>query len=222
MQDYQREFIDFALREEVLRFGEFTLKSGRRSPYFFNSGLFNTGRSLLRLGKYYAQAIERSGIGFDMLFGPAYKGIALAGAVAIAYDLDRRRCIPFCFNRKEEKDHGEGGLLMGAALSGRVLVVDDVITSGTSVDHSVALIRRAGAHPAGVAIALDRQERGPDGASAVQEVERRHGIPVTSIVALGDLVEYLEGRPDAGARLEAIRRYREEYGSGEIRQNPQP
>lgn len=213
MHEYQKAFIEFALREQVLRFGEFTLKSGRRSPYFFDSGLFNTGASLLQAGKYYLAAIERRGLVFDMLFGPAYKGICLAAAVAIAYDLEQGRAVRVSFNRKEEKDHGEGGVLMGAPLAGRVLIIDDVITAGTSISQSVSLIRGAGAQAVGAAIALDRQERGGAGISAVQEVEQRHGMGVISIITLADLVEYLEGATDSGARIEAIRRYRDQYGT---------
>jgi orotate phosphoribosyltransferase len=212
MHEFQREFIEFALRTEVLRFGEFTLRSGRRSPYFFDSGRFNTGESLASLGRFYLNAVEKSGIPFDMLFGPAYKGIPLASSLAIAYANERRRSVPYSFNRKEEKDHGEGGLLLGAPLAGRVLVVDDVITAGGSVTRSVELIRRAGAEAAGVVIALDRQERGTSGKSAVQDVEQACGIPVISIVTLAELVEFLEQRGGAEDRLGEIRRYRDEYG----------
>src|SRR5690606_3901448 len=168
---YQRQFIEFAISSDVLRFGDFTLKSGRRSPYFFNAGNFNDGTRLLRLGRFYRDAIEQSGIAFDMLFGPAYKGIPLASAVAMAY-AEMGRTVPFCFDRKEAKDHGEGGMTFGAPLAGRVLIVDDVVTAGTSVNHSVGLIRAAGAVPAGVVVALDRQEKGPDGgASAIETLE---------------------------------------------------
>ena len=212
MQDYQQRFIEFALQRGVLRFGDFTLKSGRRSPYFFNSGLFNDGDSLYRLGEYYAHAIMQSGLQFDMLFGPAYKGIPLACACAIAcrqhYDLN----LPYCFDRKEEKDHGEGGRTLGAPLAGRVLIIDDVITAGTSVNHSVELIRAAGASPVGVAIALDRQERGECELSAIQEVEQRHGLGVISIVSLALLLEYLRGRAGHEQELDRILRYREQYG----------
>ncbi|HEY7841820.1 MAG TPA: orotate phosphoribosyltransferase [Gammaproteobacteria bacterium] len=212
MHEFQREFIEFALRTEVLRFGEFTLRSGRRSPYFFDSGRFNTGESLASLGRFYLNAVEKAGIRFDMLFGPAYKGIPLASSLAIAYANERGRSVPYSFNRKEEKDHGEGGLLLGAPLAGRVLVVDDVITAGGSVTRSVELIRRAGAEAAGVVIALDRQERGTSGKSAVQDVEQACGIPVISIVTLAELVEFLEQRGGAEDRLGDIRRYRDEYG----------
>lgn len=213
MQQYQREFLDFAINIGVLRFGQFTLKSGRQSPYFFNSGLFNTGVALSRLGKYYAQAIENSGISYDMLFGPAYKGIPLAAAVSIALAEQHGRDVPYCFNRKEVKDHGEGGMTVGAPLQGRVLIVDDVISAGTSVGESVQIIKAAGAIPAGVAIALDRQERGKGELSAIQEVERLHGIRVANIVCLDDLVTYLGDMPDQHQHLTAIQAYRAEYGT---------
>jgi orotate phosphoribosyltransferase len=212
MHEFQREFIEFALRTGVLRFGDFTLRSGRRSPYFFDSGRFDTGESLASLGRFYLDAVEKSGVRFAMVFGPAYKGIPLASSLAIAYANERKRSVPYCFNRKEEKDHGEGGLLLGAPLAGRVLIVDDVITAGGSVNRSVELIRRAGAEPAGVVIALDRQERGTTGKSAVQDVEQACGIPVISIVTLAELVEFLELRGGAEDHLRDIRRYRDEYG----------
>ncbi len=211
MQPYQQQFIHLALEKQVLRFGEFTLKSGRRSPYFFNSGLFNDGASLGLLGQYYAEAIRASGIEFDMVFGPAYKGIPLAAAVSIAWWRQFNQNLPYCFDRKEEKDHGEGGRTLGAELEGRVLIVDDVITVGTSVNHSVDLIRRAGAEPAGVAIALDRQERGEGPDSAVREVEQRHGVRVISIIALAELIEFLRESGDAGD-LDRIQQYRRQYG----------
>jgi orotate phosphoribosyltransferase len=213
MHDYQREFLDFAIDRGVLRFGEFTLKSGRTSPYFFNAGLFNSGHALARLGRYYAQAIVTSGIGFDMLFGPAYKGIPLAATTAIAladqHDLD----LPWCFNRKEAKDHGEGGNTVGATLTGRVLIIDDVITAGTAIGESVALLRTYTAQAAGVVIALDRQERGQGELSAIQEVERLYSMPVLSIVGLNDLLEYLRERPNYSQPLAAIRAYRARYGT---------
>ena len=211
MQDYQREFLDFALEVGVLRFGEFTLKSGRISPYFFNAGLFNTGASLARLGRYYAQAIVDAGIGFDVLYGPAYKGIPLAAVtVAALYDhhgLD----IPYAFNRKEAKDHGEGGVIVGHPLEGRILVIDDVISAGTSVRESVEIIKGLRATPAGVVIALDRQERGQGERSAIQEVESDYGMPVTAIVRLEHLIEYLDEKGDRTA-LERIQAYRAQYG----------
>ena len=212
MQDYKREFLDFAIEIGVLRFGSFTLKSGRLSPYFFNSGLFNTGRSLARLGRYYASAIMASGIGFDLLFGPAYKGIPLAAATAIALADQHGRDVPYAFNRKEAKDHGEGGTTVGASLQGRVLVIDDVISAGTSVRESVSIIESTGAQLAGVVISLDRQERGKGETSAIQEVESTFGVQVASIVTLSDLIEYLEPLDDKHAELEAIRAYREQYG----------
>lgn len=212
MQDYQREFLDFAIDVGVLRFGEFTLKSGRISPYFFNSGLFNAGASLARLGRYYAQAVISSGIEFDMIYGPAYKGIPLASTLAIALADHHDRDVPYCFNRKEAKDHGEGGAIVGAALEGRVLIIDDVISAGTSVRESVEIIQASGATPAGVVIALDRQERGQSDTSAIQEVERDYGLSVASIVGLEELITYLGEQPDQEQALEAIRRYRVEYG----------
>ncbi len=213
MQDYQREFITFAIDLKVLRFGQFALKSGRVSPYFFNAGLFNSGGSLARLGRHYAQAIQHSGIAFDMLFGPAYKGIPLAAATAMALADHHGRDIPWCFNRKEAKDHGEGGSTVGAPLRGRVLIIDDVITAGTAIRESMALLDAAGARAAGVIIALDRQERGQGRLSAIQELERNHGIPVSSIVKLDDILEFLLDGTDLEAPLDAIRRYRERYGS---------
>jgi len=212
MQDYQREFLDFAIDVGVLRFGEFTLKSGRVSPYFFNSGLFNTGSSLARLGRYYAQAVVDSGIEFDMIYGPAYKGIPLAAALAIALADHHHRDLPYAFNRKEAKDHGEGGIIVGAPLKGRVLIIDDVISAGTSVRESVDIIQASDAIPAGVVIALDRQERGKGETSAIQEVERDYRLKVASIVQLGNLVEYLGKSTDMAEHLAAIRAYRERYG----------
>ncbi len=212
MQDYQQAFLEFAIDAGVLRFGEFTLKSGRISPYFFNAGLFNTGRHLARLGRFYAQAIVDSGRDFDVLFGPAYKGIPLAAATGIALADHHERDLPWCFNRKEAKDHGEGGNLVGAPLEGRVLIVDDVITAGTAIRESVDIIQAAGATPAGVVIALDRQERGRGERSAIQEVEQDLGLPVTSIVTLSDLQAWLEGGAGTADTLERIRAYRAEYG----------
>lgn len=212
MKPYQKEFIQFAISNKVLCFGEFTLKSGRKSPYFFNSGLFNDGNNLARLGHYYASAIQTSGLEYDMLFGPAYKGIPLASSVAITLAGSFGRNVPFCFNRKESKDHGEGGSVFGAPLGGKVLIVDDVISAGTSVNLSVEIIRAAGATPVGVAIALDRQERGKKDISAVQEVEQLYTLKVLSIITLADLVEYLEQIPEMSESLEKIRRYREDYG----------
>lgn len=214
MRDYQAEFIDFAIRHKVLQFGEFTLKSGRASPYFFNSGLFNDGSSIGQLGTFYLRAIEHAGLRFDMLFGPAYKGIPLVTAVAIAYAQERERPLPYSFNRKEEKDHGEGGVVAGAPLQGSVLIIDDVITAGTSVHYSIDLIQSHDARPAAVVIALDRQERGRDNAdiSAIEEIERRYGIPVVPIITLDDLIKFLQQQPEYSKELEKVTRYRKEYG----------
>ena len=211
MQDYQRAFLDFALEAEALRFGEFELKSGRISPYFFNAGQFSRGSSLAKLGGFYAQAIVESGVPFDIIYGPAYKGIPLATITAAALYTDHGRDLPYAFNRKETKDHGEGGQLVGHPLSGRVLIIDDVISAGTSIRESLAIIHAAGAEAAGVAIALDRQERGTDGRSAVDQVEEDHGVPVTPIARLEHLVSYLADRGQA-EHLERIRDYRARYG----------
>lgn len=209
--DFRQEFIRFALEEDVLRFGEFKTKAGRLSPYFFNAGLFNHGAALKRLGQFYAKAILASGVGFDMLFGPAYKGIALVAAIAIALD-DWGRDVPYAFNRKEAKDHGEGGSVVGAPLAGRVLIADDVISAGTSVRESVDIMRHAGARPCAVAIALDRMERGAGSLSAVQEVRQNYAIPVISIATLDDLIGFLATDRARGPHLEAVRQYRERYG----------
>ncbi len=213
MQAYQQEFLDFAIDVGVLRFGEFTLKSGRISPYFFNSGLFNTGASLARLGRYYAQAIIDSGIEFEMIYGPAYKGIPLAASLAIALADHHNRDVPYCFNRKEAKDHGEGGVIVGAPLKGKVLIIDDVISAGTSVRESVDIIRAAGASTAGVIIALDRQERGQGETSAIQEVEKDYGLQVTSIVQLQELAEFLNEKGNQAEALASIKSYRAQYGT---------
>ena len=214
--DFRQEFIDFALNQNVLRFGEFKTKAGRLSPYFFNAGLFNDGAALDRLSQFYAMAILAGGTPVDMLFGPAYKGIPLVAATAVALAERHERDVPFAFNRKEAKDHGEGGRVVGAPLSGRVLVLDDVISAGTSVRDSVDLIESSGARVAGVCIALDRQERGTGPQSAVAEVEERFGIPVRSIVALDQLVTWLEGQSGMSQVLADVRAYRERYGtSGE-------
>lgn len=216
MQPYQREFIEFAIDQGVLRFGEFTLKSGRVSPYFFNAGLFKSGAALARLGRCYAQAIEASGIDADVLFGPAYKGIPLAATTAVALAEHHARDLPFAFNRKEAKDHGEGGNIVGAPLAGRILIIDDVITAGTAIREVMALIDAAGAEAAGVVIALDRQERGAGELSAIQEVEQRYAMPVISIVTLDMVLEYLEQHAGESMRphAEAIRAYRARYGVG--------
>ena len=212
MQDYQREFIDFAVATGAIRFGEFTLKSGRVSPYFFNAGLFNTGESLGQLGRFYARAIMESKIEFDMLFGPAYKGIPLAAATAIALAEHHNRDTPFAFNRKEKKQHAEGGLIVGHSLQGRVLIIDDVISTGISVNEAVEIIRAAGATPAGVVIAVDRQERGSSDVSAVQEVESTHSISVTSIIKLETLIPYLKDSDGLERHVQAIEAYRKKYG----------
>ncbi len=212
MQAYKTDFLEFAIAAGVLRFGQFTLKSGRVSPYFFNAGLFNTGRHLARLGRCYAQAIVESGLRFDVLFGPAYKGIPLAAATGIAladhHDID----IPYCFNRKEAKDHGEGGNLVGAALSGRVLIIDDVITAGTAIRESLEIIQGSGSQAVGVVIALDRQERGQGERSAIQEVEQDLNLRVTSIVTLTELQQFLAGKAQYAESLEAVEAYRKRYG----------
>jgi len=213
MQNYQHEFLDFAIDTGVLCFGEFTLKSGRISPYFFNSGLFNTGESLARLGRYYAQSIIDSGIEFDCIFGPAYKGIPLVSTASVALYEHHERNVPYVFNRKEAKDHAEGGITVGAKLEGKVLIIDDVISSGMSIDESVEIIKAAGATAAGVSISLDRMERGLESDfTAIQAVEQRHGIKVASIVTLDNLITYLADKPEQAEHLERIRAYRETYG----------
>lgn len=212
MHDYQRRFIEFALEHEVLRFGEFTLKSGRTSPYFFNAGAFDTGARLAALGGFYADAIAGAGLGFDVLLGPAYKGIPLAAATAVRLADAHDRDVPWCFNRKEAKDHGEGGLFVGAEPRGRLLVIDDVITAGTAIREVIALVDRLDAEVAGVIVAVDRRERGTGELSAIQEVERDHGITVTSIVSFDDIIEYLEESGRHAEHLPAVRAYREQYG----------
>lgn len=211
--DFRQQFIEFAVQQNVLRFGQFKTKAGRQSPYFFNAGLFNDGNALDRLSKFYAQAILAGARDVDMLFGPAYKGIPLVAVTALALAQSGRN-LPFAFNRKEAKDHGEGGNIIGAPLAGRVLIIDDVISAGTSVRESVDIIRAAGATPAGVVIALDRMERGSGTLSAVQEVERDYGIPVHAVATLDDLMTYLADRPDFLAYQTAVARYRDEYGVG--------
>ena len=213
MRDFRQEFLEFALARDVLKFGEFITKAGRKSPYFFNAGLFNDGDSLGRLGEFYAEALLASGAMPDMLFGPAYKGITLAAATAIALAA-RGHNLPYGFNRKEAKDHGEGGNVVGAKVRGRVMIVDDVITAGTSVRESVALIRAHGAEPAGVLIALDRMERGERETSAVQEVEETYGIRVVSIATLDDVMTFIADRPALAAARPAVAAYRAQYGAG--------
>ncbi|KHS71459.1 MULTISPECIES: orotate phosphoribosyltransferase [Pectobacterium] len=212
MKAYQRQFIEFALSKQVLKFGEFTLKSGRISPYFFNAGLFNTGRDLALLGRFYAEALVDSGVAFDLLFGPAYKGIPIATTAAVALAEHHDRDLPYCFNRKEAKDHGEGGSLVGSPLQGRVMLVDDVITAGTAIRESMEIIGAHGATLAGVMIALDRQERGRAELSAIQEVERDYQCKVISIITLTDLIAYLAEKPEMAAHLDAVKAYREQYG----------
>lgn len=212
MKAFQIEFIEFALSRQVLKFGSFTLKSGRTSPYFFNAGLFNTGGDLARLGRFYAAAVQESGIAFDVLFGPAYKGIPIATTTAVALFDHHQRDVPYCFNRKEAKTHGEGGSLVGSPLKGRILLVDDVITAGTAIRESMQIIQAQGAELAGVLIALDRQERGQGELSAIQEVERDFGTKVVSIIGLHDLINYLQGKPELVEHLEAVSAYRAQYG----------
>lgn len=211
MSAFRQDFIRFAIRQEVLRFGEFQTKAGRLSPYFFNSGLFNDGESLRELCQFYAQAILASAVPFDMLFGPAYKGIPLVAGTVIAL-AEQGHNVPYCFNRKEAKDHGEGGTTVGAALKGRVLIIDDVISAGTSVRESIDMIRAAGATPCGVVIALDRMERGQGELSAVQEVERNYDIPVIPIATLHDLLSYLQEQAGMVQNLQAVQSYRDRYG----------
>ncbi|CAM3061580.1 orotate phosphoribosyltransferase [Moritella viscosa] len=212
MKDYQREFIEFALEKEVLKFGEFTLKSGRTSPYFFNAGLFNTGRDLSRLGRFYAAALVDSGIEYDVVFGPAYKGIPIATTTVVALNDHHGIDAPYCFNRKEKKDHGEGGTLVGSALKGRIMLVDDVITAGTAIRESMDIIQAHNAELSGVLIALDRQEKGKGELSAIQEIERDYACKVLSIVTLGDLVTFLADKPEMQQHLENVKTYRENYG----------
>ncbi|HBY84254.1 MAG TPA: orotate phosphoribosyltransferase [Colwellia sp.] len=220
MKDYQREFIEFAIEKQVLRFGEFTLKSGRVSPYFFNAGLFKTGGDLARLGRFYAATLMDSKIDFDLVFGPAYKGIPIATTTTVALYDHHNTDVPYCFNRKEAKTHGEGGSLVGAELEGKIMLVDDVITAGTAIRESMEIIKAHGAQLSGVLIALDRQEKGQGELSAIQEVERDFGTQVAAIVTLGDVVTYLEeklkekvaNQPDLAENLASIKEYRLNYG----------
>jgi len=212
MKDYQKEFIEFALEKQVLKFGEFTLKSGRTSPYFFNAGLFNTGRDLARLGHFYASALEDAGIEYDVLFGPAYKGIPIATTTAVALADHHDKDVPYCFNRKEKKAHGEGGTLVGSALTGKIMLVDDVITAGTAIRESMEIIADNGADLSGVLIALDRQEKGKAELSAIQEVERDFNTKVISIVKLADLISYLESQGTMDEHLASVKAYRDQYG----------
>ena len=212
MQQYQRDFIQLAIEHQALCFGDYTLKSGRTSPYFFNAGKFQTGAAISALGKFYADAIVDSGVEFDVVFGPAYKGIPLAATTAVALAEQHQRDLPYCFNRKEAKDHGEGGSLVGAPLQGGILIVDDVITAGTAVREVMSIIEAEGAKPAAVLIGLNRQERGQGELSAIQEVERDYGIPVVSIIKLDDIISYLEEQSGRQDMVERIRAYREQYG----------
>ncbi len=213
MEQYQKEFIEFAIEKEVLRFGEFTLKSGRVSPYFFNSGLFNDGKSLSELGKYYASAVIHAGVEFDMIYGPAYKGIPLASTMAIAFQEQHQASYPFCFNRKEVKDHGEGGITFGADINGRVLIIDDVISAGTSIRESVELINTKGGRTVAAIVAVDRQERGEGKLSAIQEVEQLHDIRVINIVSLDNIITFMTEHGEMPEHLEAINSYKQKYGS---------
>jgi orotate phosphoribosyltransferase len=212
MSDTKKSFIELAIRREALKFGEFTLKSGRTSPYFFNAGFFNQGEDLAILGDCYAQTLVDSGAKFDMLFGPAYKGIPLGCVTAVALAKNHNSNVSFCYNRKEAKNHGEGGNLVGAPLKGDVLIVDDVITAGTAIRESIDMIQAAGANPAGVLIALDRQERGKSELSAIQEIVKEYNMPVYAIINLDDLHSYIAKQPDLNAYLNAISEYREQYG----------
>ena len=212
LQDYKTDFIEFAIQRNVLRFGEFTLKSGRISPYFFNAGLFNTGGDLAKLGRYYAAALQAANVDFDVLFGPAYKGIPIATTTAVALANDYNLDVPYCFNRKEAKTHGEGGSLVGSPLEGRIMLVDDVITAGTAIRESMQLIEQHNASLAGVLIALDRQERGQGELSAIQEVERDFNTQVISIVTLADVVAYLSANETNADAVATINQYREKYG----------
>jgi orotate phosphoribosyltransferase len=212
MKDYQKEFIEFALEKQVLKFGEFTLKSGRTSPYFFNAGLFNTGRDLARLGRFYASALEDAAIEYDVLFGPAYKGIPIATTTAVALADHHDKDVPYCFNRKEKKAHGEGGTLVGSALTGKIMLVDDVITAGTAIRESMEIIADNGADLSGVLIALDRQEKGKAELSAIQEVERDFNTKVISIVKLADLISYLESQGTMDEHLASVKAYRDQCG----------
>lgn len=214
MQDYQKAFIDFVIKHEILRFGSFTLKSGRTSPYFFNAGLFNTGEALAFIGKSYAAAIAASNIDYDLLFGPAYKGIPLVSVTAAALAEQHGINKPYCFNRKEAKDHGEGGTTVGAPLQGRVMIVDDVITAGTAIREVMDLLVKVSAKPAGILVALDRQERGTGTRSAIQEIEEQYQIPVIRLITLAQIIEYLSHQEDPALadKLASVRRYRDEFG----------
>jgi orotate phosphoribosyltransferase len=212
MKDYQRDFIKFAIAHKVIQFGDFVLKSGRASPYFFNAGLFNDGKSLAKLGRFYAETLEDSGCDYDVLFGPAYKGIPLVSATAVALYNIFSKDAPFTYNRKEAKDHGEGGVLVGSPLQGRVMVIDDVITAGTAIRECIDIIKNAGAELKGVIVAVDRQEKGNSNLSAIQELEKSYGIIVKSIVKLDDVIEFLREEHFDGALIQRIQDYRKQYG----------
>lgn len=213
MQQYQKDFIEFVIQQGALKFGDFTLKSGRKSPYFFNSGVFNTGETLAILGGFYAAAIKNSSVKYDVLFGPAYKGIPLVCTTAIALAANHHQNSPYCFNRKEAKDHGEGGNIVGAPLKGKILIIDDVITAGTAIRESMQIINSAGAELAGVVIAMDRQERGQQQLSAIQEIEQTYHTKVISIIKLENIVEYLTNQPNMENILHKMQAYKQEYGS---------
>lgn len=212
LKPHQKEFIEFALQKQVLKFGQFTLKSGRVSPYFFNAGLFDDGLSLAQLGRFYAQTLVDSALDYDVLFGPAYKGIPLGAATAVSLSSLHEINTPFAFNRKEAKDHGEGGVIVGAQLQGKIMIIDDVITAGTAIRQVIEIIKAAGAEPAGVVIALDRQERGQGELSAIQELEQEHQIPVRSIINLNQLLGYIQEDPRLSEHAEAVAAYRARYG----------
>jgi len=214
MQEFQQQFLNYVTEHEILRFGEFTLKSGRQSPYFFNAGLFNTGAALDFLGTCYAKAIQASGVEYDVIFGPAYKGIPLASAASIAFSREFKQDIPWCFNRKEAKDHGEGGNIVGSPLENRVLIIDDVITAGTAIRETMEIIDAAGAKPAGVVVAMDRQEKGQSELSAIQEIEKEFSIPVISIINLQQIISYLEQQADTTMQdyLPKMKEYQASYG----------
>ncbi|HEX7026821.1 MAG TPA: orotate phosphoribosyltransferase [Gammaproteobacteria bacterium] len=212
MQSYKQAFLEFAIQQEVLKFGEFRLKSGRMSPYFFNAGLFNTGQALGKLGRLYAQAIVEAGMNFDVLYGPAYKGIPLAVATAVALAEQHGKNVPYAFNRKESKNHGEGGNIIGGSLSGRVLIIDDVITAGTAIREAMAVIKASGGQPAGVIISLNREERGNGGRSAIQEIEEEYGVQIASIASFADLLDFMRSREDLQPYAGAMEVYRKQYG----------
>jgi len=212
MQNYKTNFIEFCIENEIIRFGEFTLKSGRKSPYFFNAGLFNTGEMIAKLGEFYAEAISAAKTSFDILFGPAYKGIPLVVSTAIALAKEQEINKPFCFNRKSAKQHGEGGMLIGAPLQGKVLIIDDVITAGTAIREIAPLIKQNNAEISGVCVALDRQEKGTGETSAIQEIEQEYNIPVISIITFDNIIEYLKTSSDFNQYAKQMLNYHQQYG----------